>query len=278
MDVWPSPHTVGTAAVNSSSAIVTGSGTAWTADFLGAVFTVDGQSNAAGIVKSVESNTQLTLESTWGTYNGVTASAGAYHLQGGFIFGTLTSDYRARLILGQNYTWLFNAANYSGGTDYDPLEVANGTGNYAENISYIFNGNRLKGGAINPDTLTKIDNGTSSAGSLGFILTGGATPGTPTRCLYLDKLTNTFYITNAVDGAGGISIGADGVVNFSQGFSVQIKTAIEIGDATNAINTSVKSTGKQIWDSTNNMPLWAQGSSAVSPWVDGTGAVKITPA
>ena len=53
---------------------------------------------------------------------------------------------------------------------------------------------------------------------------------------------------------------------------------IEIGDATNVINTSVKFTGKQIWDSTNNMPLWAQGSSAVSPWVDGTGAVKITPA
>jgi len=271
-------YTVGTAAVNASSAVVTGTSTAWTSDFVGAIFTVDSQSNAAGIVKSVESNTSLTLESIWSTYGGTTASAGAYQLQGGNIFGTLTSDYRARLVLGQNYTWLLNSGNYSGGEDYDPLAVANGTGNYPANLSYVLNGNRLIGGALNPSTLVKIDNATGTPGLLGFVITGGAYSGTPTRCMYIDKATNTFYITNALNGAGGISMGADGVVNFTQGFTVQQKTSAEIGSVANAINTTTKFVGKQIWNSTTNVPLWAQGALANSPWVDGAGSVIITPA
>jgi hypothetical protein len=270
-------YSTGTAAVNSASATVIGTGTAWTSDFVGAIFTVNAQSNAAGIVKSVESATSLTLQSTWGTYNGVTASTGAYLLQGGQWTGTLTSDYKARLILGQNYTWLFNASNYSGGTDYNPLTVANGTGNYPANISYIFNGNKTISG-INPATLLKVDNGSSAVGNIGFILTGGAYAGTPTRCLYLDKATNTFYITNALDGVGGISIGADGVVNFATGFITQQKTTAQISDKTDAINTSVKFAGKQIWNSSTNVPLWAQGSTATSSWVNGAGTVIITPA
>lgn len=212
-------YTVGTAAVDAASATVLGVGTAWTSDFIGAIFTVDGQANAAGIVKSVESTTSLTLQNIWSTYGGITAAAGAYHLQGGRWYGTLTSDYRARLVLGQNYTWLFNSGNSAGAADYDPLAVGNGNGNYAANISYVFNGNRLKGGGINPSTLLKLDNASGASGTIGFILTGGGYAGTPTRAIYLDKATNTLYFTNAVDGVGGMSLGSDGALAVTGGIA-----------------------------------------------------------
>lgn len=200
----------GTAAVNSASATVTGTGTNWTSDLQGAIFTIDAQAAASGIVKSVESTTSLTLENTWGTYGGVTAAATAYHLEGGFWAGTQTTDYRARLVLGQNYTWLFNTGNYSTG-DSSPLAVGNGSGSFLGNISYVFNGNRLKGGAINPDTLLKLDNGMGSAGYVGHIYTSSDYAGSPAKLFVLDKATNTLQVKNSIAANPHVLIGNNGI-------------------------------------------------------------------
>lgn len=202
--------TVGTAAVNSASATVTGTGTNWTGDLVGAILTIDAQAAASGIVKSVEDTTHLTLENTWGTYGGVTAVAGAYHLEGGFWAGTQTTDYRARLVLGQNYTWLFNTGNYSNG-DSSPLAVGNGGGSYPANISYVMNGNRLKGGTINPSTLVKLDNGSGTGGYVGHIYASSDYSGSPSKFFGLDKSSNTLQVKNSIAANPHIIIGSNGI-------------------------------------------------------------------
>ncbi len=57
------------------------------------------------------------------------------------------------------------------------------------------------------------------------------------------------------------------------------KTASETDllDATSAVNTVRKTLGEMVWDSTNNKPLWAKGTTAVAVWVDATGATVHTP-
>lgn len=45
----------------------------------------------------------------------------------------------------------------------------------------------------------------------------------------------------------------------------------------NAINTTNKYAGKQVFDTTNNKPVWAVGSTAGSVWVDGAGTTVHTP-
>jgi len=190
-------YTTGTVSVTVSSAVVTGVGTNWSNDFIGAIFTIDSQTTAAGIVKSVESTTSLTLENIWSTYNGSNASGVTYLLQGGRWYGSQTTDYRGRLVLGQNYTWLFNSGNYASGAgvvEVSPLHVGNAAGNYAENISYVLYGNRLKAGNINPDTLVKLDSGSGVAGKVGFILRASDYSGTPTKLMFLDKATNSLII------------------------------------------------------------------------------------
>ena len=54
-------------------------------------------------------------------------------------------------------------------------------------------------------------------------------------------------------------------------------TAATIGDAANEVNTVGKRVGKPIYDTTNNLPLWAAGTGATDTWNDATGAVSITP-
>jgi hypothetical protein len=216
-------YTVGTVSVVAGSKTVTGVATGWTSDFIGAILTLDAQVNAAGIVASVESATSLTLVSTWGTYNGVTEAAGTYLLRGGLWYGTQTSDYRGRLVLGQNYTWLFNTGNFSGGEDYDPLAVANGTGNYPANISYVFNGNRLRNGSLNPSTLLKLDNPSGSDGLVGFILTSGADAGPPTKTIYLNKSTSDDLII------GNDLTPANFIAKFSDTGVTHLRTASVIG-------------------------------------------------
>ena len=46
----------------------------------------------------------------------------------------------------------------------------------------------------------------------------------------------------------------------------------------NAINTNGKYAGKQVWDSTNNRPVWAAGSATTSVWKDGVNATVHAPA
>jgi len=70
-------------------------------------------------------------------------------------------------------------------------------------------------------------------------------------------------------------------VAFGGGGTVQYfitATAAALVDEANAINTTGKFAGKQVWDSTNNVPLWAAGSGVNDVWIDGTGTTVITPA
>lgn len=70
-------------------------------------------------------------------------------------------------------------------------------------------------------------------------------------------------------------------VAFGTGGTVQYfitATAAALVNEANAINTTGKFAGKQVWDSTNNVPLWAAGAGANDVWIDGTGATVITPA
>ena len=70
-------------------------------------------------------------------------------------------------------------------------------------------------------------------------------------------------------------------VAFGTGGTVQYfvtATAADLGDSTAAINTTGKFAGKQVWDSTNNVPLWAKGATAGAVWIDGAGTTVITPA
>lgn len=70
-------------------------------------------------------------------------------------------------------------------------------------------------------------------------------------------------------------------VAFGTGGTVQYfvtATAADLGAVANAINTTGKFAGKQVWDSTNNVPLWAKGATAGAVWIDGAGTTIITPA
>jgi len=215
-----SSYTTGTVSVTAASAIVTGVGTSWSSDYIGAILTV-GTQNACGIVQSVESATSLTLASIWSTYGGSTAATQAYHLQGGRWFGSATSDYRARLTLGQNYTWLLNSGNLATG-DFSPLSVGNGLGAYAANLTMVINGNRLKGGSINPSTLVKLESGSASNGFVGLIFRGSEYAGDPTKSIALLKSSGDLQIGNGTDVSPHIRVTATGLAidaSAADGFS-----------------------------------------------------------
>lgn len=55
-------------------------------------------------------------------------------------------------------------------------------------------------------------------------------------------------------------------------------TAAQIGDITHAVNTTGKTAGKKIWDSTNSRVLEASGATAASAWTAPNGSTSITPA
>jgi hypothetical protein len=54
-------------------------------------------------------------------------------------------------------------------------------------------------------------------------------------------------------------------------------TAAQLADATHAINTTGKVAGKQVWDTTNNIPLFADGPLATDHWFTIAGVDTITP-
>jgi len=55
-------------------------------------------------------------------------------------------------------------------------------------------------------------------------------------------------------------------------------TTTEIEDITNAVNTSDKYEGKQIFNETTNKALFAAGSTAGNVWRDAVGVTQHTPA
>lgn len=44
-----------------------------------------------------------------------------------------------------------------------------------------------------------------------------------------------------------------------------------------SINTADKFAGKQVWDTTNDLPIWASGPLATDTWIDAAGVVAHTP-
>lgn len=84
-------------------------------------------------------------------------------------------------------------------------------------------------------------------------------------------ISNTLTFTGT--DASSVAFGTGGTVAY-----FVTATAAALGDLTNAINTTGKFAGKQVWDSTNNVPLWAKGATAGAVWIDGAGTTVITPA
>ena len=69
-------------------------------------------------------------------------------------------------------------------------------------------------------------------------------------------------------------------VAFGSGGTVQYfltNTQVNFEDIANAINTTGKFAGKQVWSTTDSQPVWAAGAAAGDVWVDGTGATVYTP-
>jgi hypothetical protein len=83
--------------------------------------------------------------------------------------------------------------------------------------------------------------------------------------------SNTLTLTGT--DSSSVAFGAGGTVQY-----FITATAAALVDEANAINTTGKFAGKQVWDSTNNVPLWAAGAGVNAVWIDGTGTTVITPA
>lgn len=64
--------------------------------------------------------------------------------------------------------------------------------------------------------------------------------------------------------------------NFSRLFS-PTATTVELDSATSIVNTTFKSAGRMIFDTTTSIPVWALGELATDAWVDATGVTVNTP-
>lgn len=122
-------------------------------------------------------------------------------------------------------------------------------------------------------TLTTPTLGVASATSVNKVaITAPATAATLTIA---DGKTLTASNTLTFTGtdASSVAFGGGGTVQY-----FITATAAALVDEANAINTTGKFAGKQVWDSTNNVPLWAAGAGVNDVWIDGTGTTVITPA
>jgi hypothetical protein len=52
---------------------------------------------------------------------------------------------------------------------------------------------------------------------------------------------------------------------------------VDLTDATHAINTTDKVIGKQVWDTTAHIPMFAGGTAATDHWYTLAGVDTITP-
>lgn len=117
-----------------------------------------------------------------------------------------------------------------------------------------------------------------NVGSSGAVVVNGGALGTPSSgtlssCSGLPISTGVSGLGTGVGTALGVAVGSTG----SAQLFITVSAA-NLGAIGNAINTTGKFAGKQVWDSTNNVPLWAKGSTAGAVWIDGAGTTIITPA
>jgi len=101
---------------------------------------------------------------------------------------------------------------------------------------------------------------------------GTPASGTLTNATGLPIGTGVSGLGTGVATALAVNVGTTG----SAQLFITASTA-NLTDISNAINTTGKFAGKQVWDSTANVPLWAKGATAGSVWIDGTGATVVTP-
>ena len=58
---------------------------------------------------------------------------------------------------------------------------------------------------------------------------------------------------------------------------VKTATSTQLLDAANIVNTSGKSLGRRVWDTTLNQMVYASGTTATSPWADALAGNIHTP-
>lgn len=73
------------------------------------------------------------------------------------------------------------------------------------------------------------------------------------------------------------TINTSGVANFTGGVALPSFTAAQIIDAGHAVNTTGKTTGRTVRDSTNSRLMVSNGSAATSTWTVADGSVTVTP-
>jgi hypothetical protein len=77
--------------------------------------------------------------------------------------------------------------------------------------------------------------------------------------------------------ASGLKLFGTQVIDASRGIRTRSYTSAELNALANAVNTTDKVAGKQVWNSTVSKPVWAAGSTAAALWVDGSGTTINTP-
>tara|TARA_R110000850_G_scaffold100316_4_gene207518 strand:+ start:5793 stop:7622 length:1830 start_codon:yes stop_codon:yes gene_type:complete len=109
----------------------------------------------------------------------------------------------------------------------------------------------------------------------GFV--AGRLPIRPDRNFGVLSATVSFATPSAaIDALTADSVTSD-QVTATNGSVNGIRTTAQISDIANAINTTGKIRGLQIWDTTSGKALWAAASSAGGPWLDALGVTVITP-
>lgn len=124
--------------------------------------------------------------------------------------------------------------------------------------------------SVNKVTITAPATGSTLTVADGKTLTANASltlGGTDGKTL---TVSNTLTFTGT--DSSSVAFGGGGTVAYER-----TDTKANFEDVTNAINTTGKYAGKQVWSSTDSLPVWAVGAAAGDVWVDGTGATKYTP-
>jgi hypothetical protein len=170
---------------------------------------------------------------------------------------------------GAGPTWVRNRASTSpAANDLLGQDYWRGKNTAAENVDYV----RAYGVIVDPTDATEggawylrtMVNGTET---IQFRVQNGVTIGS-----VAPLGTNTLNVQAA------IAVGSTVVVDASRGIRHRSYTAAQLGDASNAVNTTDKVAGKTVWDSTNNRLLSAGGSGGTTAWYLSDGTVAITPA
>jgi hypothetical protein len=89
-------------------------------------------------------------------------------------------------------------------------------------------------------------------------------------------LLGYYRATNCTTAATANVLGTDWHPIYSQ-IGIQNTTTAALEAIGNAINTTGKTTGKMVFDTTANKPVWAVGATAGAVWNDATGTLAYTP-